>query len=652
MPTLSSLKESVISALRKPHEASKPRFKRRVTPFKEALDNLKTSKNGVTTCVAFHSFGKCRKEIALFDSDVLANLGQLNMADVQTPIKLMPLMLCASHWEKTMYHNALFLDWLSTYGSKQENPHYESIVVDYQSAVALDDEQASVLSTTVPPKPSEESMERAASPQISSTNEPSHINATPHDQIDRDKPLPFEPQDDVQPSNIPAVSVLMSMDAFASIEFGVVKLEIMYQDNLKCIAMTSDGWRCHEVIDQERLLRARGHLNSSGDCETETDIAPLPPLVLCPGHAQGDLPRIYTEKWTTFTEQRLPKAEAMQKFNAEFWMSVKFFPSAHYEQASLFIKEARVSKENSRQFLLAGATRPRSVSTSVINTGQFEKGDVVKTAEAPGAGSDFLSPPSQRFFEFQGKRFELPTPQEKSSPSDPSAKRAKLEPLFQERSGNPKFIVSPKISETRSMEDLRGDSANLSTLAARNMPSINFPTTGKASPNSTPTNGVLHPELNRSLALRPTPETSIPLKDQLDSQTADLETRTIRPTFKEKAQHPVHAQSETSIDDKLLALMRTPVLPEGTIYVYKSETLKLIKISKKDDIDSRPSILGQCKLASSDTELVDLYWTAYPERVQNLARLELERFQAEVTCQHHLDGIEIRDFEDEHNQWF
>jgi len=170
MQTISSLKESAISAFRKTHEASKPHLKRRVIPFKEALDNLKTSKNGVATCAAIRSFGKCRKEIALFDSDFLANLGQLNMSDVQTPIKLMPLMLCASHWEKTMYHNALFLDWLSTYGSKQENPHYESIVVDYQSAVALDDEQASVLSTTVPPKPSEESLERAASPQTSSTN--------------------------------------------------------------------------------------------------------------------------------------------------------------------------------------------------------------------------------------------------------------------------------------------------------------------------------------------------------------------------------------------------------------------------------------------------------------------------------------------------
>jgi hypothetical protein len=144
MSNLSSLKSRVISALRNPHESSKPRLKRRVLPFNEAFENLKMSKSGVVTCVALHSFGKCRKEITLFDSDFLGNLEQVNMADVQTPMKLMPLMLCSSHWEKTVYHNALFLDWLSTYGSKKDTQHYENIVIDYQSAIAIDDEEHSM----------------------------------------------------------------------------------------------------------------------------------------------------------------------------------------------------------------------------------------------------------------------------------------------------------------------------------------------------------------------------------------------------------------------------------------------------------------------------------------------------------------------------
>jgi hypothetical protein len=141
MPNLSSFTSGVIAALRNPNEDSKARPKRRVLPFNEAFENLKRAKSGVAHCAAIHSFGKCRKEIALPDANFLANLDQLNMADVQTPIKLMPLMLCSSHWEKTVYHNALFLDWLSTYGSKHDSQHYENIVVDYQSAVAIHDEE-------------------------------------------------------------------------------------------------------------------------------------------------------------------------------------------------------------------------------------------------------------------------------------------------------------------------------------------------------------------------------------------------------------------------------------------------------------------------------------------------------------------------------
>jgi hypothetical protein len=171
MPTISNLKKSVISALRKnPDEGSKPQLKRRVIPFDEAFSNLKTSKSGVVICVAFHSFGKCRKEIALPDSDFFANLGQLNMADVQTPIKLMPLMLCSSHWKKTIYYNLLFLDWLSTYGLKQDNQHYESIVVDYQSAVAIHDQQASVSSIPMSLEPLAEDLARLAAENNASTD--------------------------------------------------------------------------------------------------------------------------------------------------------------------------------------------------------------------------------------------------------------------------------------------------------------------------------------------------------------------------------------------------------------------------------------------------------------------------------------------------
>jgi uncharacterized protein YfaS (alpha-2-macroglobulin family) len=128
------------------------------------------SKSGVVTCAALHSFSKCRKEITLFDSDFLANLDQLNMANVQTPMKLMPLMLCSSHWEKTVYHNALFLDWLSTYGSKQATQHYENIVVDYQSAIAIDDEENSVSNIPISAEDTVTKQERPALAPNTSTD--------------------------------------------------------------------------------------------------------------------------------------------------------------------------------------------------------------------------------------------------------------------------------------------------------------------------------------------------------------------------------------------------------------------------------------------------------------------------------------------------
>jgi hypothetical protein len=169
MPSLSGLKNSVISALRSPHETNKPQLRRRVIPFNEALQNLRTSETGFVTCAAFHSFGKCRKEITLGDSNFLANLDQLNMADVQTPIKLMPLMLCSKHWEKTIYHNALFLDWLSVYGSQHDNQHFENIVIDYQSAIAIENEEHSLPQIHVSPVSTAEPERRPASTPCSPT---------------------------------------------------------------------------------------------------------------------------------------------------------------------------------------------------------------------------------------------------------------------------------------------------------------------------------------------------------------------------------------------------------------------------------------------------------------------------------------------------
>jgi len=167
MPTFSAFKNSVKSALR--HDVHKPRSRRRVIPFNEAFENLKASQTGFVTCAAFNSRGKCAKEITLFDSEFLANLDQLDMADIQTPMKLMPLLLCSTHWEKTIYHNALFLDWLSGYGSKKDNEHFENIVIDYQSAIATENEEHSLSEVPIPSKSIAGNQERSASAPNSPT---------------------------------------------------------------------------------------------------------------------------------------------------------------------------------------------------------------------------------------------------------------------------------------------------------------------------------------------------------------------------------------------------------------------------------------------------------------------------------------------------
>jgi len=430
MPNLSAPKNSAPSALRTSHDAPKPRLRQRVLPFSEAYENLKTSTNGLVTCVAFHSFGKCRKEIALLDSDILARLDQLNMADVQTPIKLMPLMLCSSHWEKTIYHNALFLDWLSIYGSKHDTKHYENIVVDYQSAVAIDIEEhlvsraPTVSNSTGDPQggpannlargmliqvPAEVTLWEIVglvvtfSALLEITNfslEHSPIgtlDATDHPQrpSSSDNSAPLELWHNLPSKNMPSSSVLISMEAFASIEFGVAKLEIMYQDSLRCIAMTSDGWRCHEILSQGQMFKARELLLSSVTSRVEFDIEFLPRIVLCPGHARCDLPRIYAERWTTFAEQRLPKDEAMRKFNAEFWMSIEFFSNESRGDHSLLTNSERGTLAEGRSRLASNLFDRELEKDDFVGNEGIERDSLRPTFKVPlnyRSGFDFSRP--------------------------------------------------------------------------------------------------------------------------------------------------------------------------------------------------------------------------------------------------------------------
>ena len=157
---------------------------------------------------------------------------------------------------------------------------------------------------------------------------------------DHDEASSVKPESDpggYQPQN----SVVVNMESYASIEFGVAKLEILYQEKLKCIAMSSNGWRCMEIISEEQLFKARELVRSSAKSDDVLDIELLLGSVLCPGHALGQLPQIYSEKWASFSEQRLSKDEAMSIFDAGAWISVDFFHSEESGQHSTPTKMRR-----------------------------------------------------------------------------------------------------------------------------------------------------------------------------------------------------------------------------------------------------------------------------------------------------------------------
>ena len=224
------------------------------------------------------------------------------------------------------------------------------------------------------------------------------LNPLVHRQIPHpdDEPGPPEPELDHAASNLPEISVLVGMESYASIEFGVAKLEIMYQENLKCIAMTSTGWRCPAIIQEEQMLKARELLKSSVTTEGDLDMELLSRLVLCPGHALGDLPRIYSERWVAFAEQRLPKEEAMSKFDAEFWMSVEFFHSDWRDDTGAQ-RVMRRPKSASNLTSLLGEKRPLELINNTRGEGNSVSPPINKLANFPGKFEFSLSHHSPRF---------------------------------------------------------------------------------------------------------------------------------------------------------------------------------------------------------------------------------------------------------------
>jgi hypothetical protein len=96
----------------------------------------------------------------------------------------------------------------------------------------------------------------------------------------------------------------------------------------------SDTVISNEKTDRGRIVgTAQWFQLEPGDSEEE--LKGLAELVLCPGHARGKLPQLYSETWSVFAAKRLPKEEAMSRFDLEQWMSVQFFNDHNTLQTGL-----------------------------------------------------------------------------------------------------------------------------------------------------------------------------------------------------------------------------------------------------------------------------------------------------------------------------
>jgi hypothetical protein len=365
MSVKSSFK-TIFSGTKSAQSADRPRWRKKTLSFEEALDQLKRLTGSSTECVAFRTLGRCRKQIKLIDSHhgFIARLNDRHITEEKTAVGLIALMLCPEHWAETAFNYSLYLDWLNARVLKPDNQYYEDIVVEYESVIAVEDmetslqedtsvaadvelvESHSVSSLDTKQRPFTPDSERSYNSSIVNSTRSADIPITvePESTTEADQATPWtqstseeisttdndivsEPSDDDQrsdcsspaddswtPANIDldGTRAVTSLQSYASLEFGVAKLEIMHRENLQCIAMTTDGWRCSELIPGRSVEQARDTLTSTMMPDTN-QLEDIARGVLCSGHAIR-LPEIYADSWSVFIRQRLPTEEAISRF--------------------------------------------------------------------------------------------------------------------------------------------------------------------------------------------------------------------------------------------------------------------------------------------------------------------------------------------------
>jgi hypothetical protein len=153
------------------------------------------------------------------------------------------------------------------------------------------------------------------------------------------------------------------------------------------------------------------------------------------------------------------------------------------------------------------------------------------------------------------------------------------------------------------------------------------------------------------------PEAAIPQASPLRYQKGAQNSQAGISTTPSVLIHPWNQnKSQIIIDSNLLKEINSTISRGGYVTIFKShgsfdgKVPEWIKIGKaRDIILHKQQRRAGCQLEDFDHVRVDSIYAKYPERVTKLVQLELENFQAKISClhRHHYEEVE-----QEHRQWF
>jgi hypothetical protein len=676
------------------------RWGKKTLSFEEALDQLKGSTGSSTECVAFRTLGRCRKQIKLIDPHhvFIARLNDGNITEEKTVVCLIDLMLCPEHWAQTVFHYSLYLNWLNSHGLKPDTQYYENIVVDYEAARAIEDRTTCLTEDTsveadaevvdTPSVSSLQKAERATTPSNERSNNPSIVNSTGSvdipiivelesktetDQVapwtqpasanisttDNDTVPERSDNDHSSDSRAPAddsrmpvgntdsedTGAVPNLQSYASLGFGVAKLEIMHRENLRCIAMLTDGWRCSELIPGRSVEKAQDILTSTTTFDKD-QLENIARAVLCSGHGIC-LPGMYADTWSVFTMQRLPAEEALLRFQFTFEDSQLQETLERARSASELHKPASLPPSfGSNQiekfdfsFCSVLPFRESGKSNLPVTSGRFPLSNVIARNAYDPIGE--MQPKPCSFSPGTTLEISLPVPVSSLPNGKQNADNEDiaLAPLIRVQNPLPKKIVLIQIPhQIRSVPFIRvrlppGSSG---VLSERKKISTLFnhqksPDKDTAEQHNGIENGKSVGFGCNSTSIR---QLTSNLKRKLTPHNLDLPT------------------SRLSSDTDLASIITAPTYPGGYVNIFKSQRLGLVKIGTRVTItDAINPLPSYCRLGTlREIATIARYRCKFPERAERLAQMELSAFRWIPECKE-CKELSAEDLH-EHQCWF